>query len=191
MARRPKPPKGFARSKGVALNDLQVREMDGGRYVTAVVRQAGRATPDVLAEALPGLVAGLRFDKSMRWNSSNVSFSRPIRWLLAMYGAGDACQVVPFEYAGLTCRGYHPRSALPAAPGAAHPLAAGVFRVPYEPGHPAGWRRAPQTAIQEQVDRLAPEVGGADPGRSGSAGRGGQPGRSAHRPAWLVRRAAI
>ncbi len=88
---------GFARSKGVALADLQVREIDGGQYVTALVRQAGRPTLDVLAEALPGLIAGLRFDKSMRWNASNVAFSRPIRWLLALYGE----QVAPFEYAGL------------------------------------------------------------------------------------------
>jgi glycyl-tRNA synthetase len=34
----------------------------------------------------------------MRWNSSNVSFSRPIRWLLAIFGEG----VIPFEFAGLT-----------------------------------------------------------------------------------------
>jgi glycyl-tRNA synthetase len=95
---------GFARSKGVALGDLEVRELDGGRYVVALVRQAGRATPEVLAEALPGLAAGLKFDKSMRWNSSNVFFSRPVRWLLALYGSGDAAQVqvVPFEFAGLT-----------------------------------------------------------------------------------------
>jgi glycyl-tRNA synthetase len=92
---------GFARSKGVALSDLQVREMDGGRYVAAVVRQVGRPAVTVLAEALPPLIASLRFEKSMRWNSSNVLFSRPIRWLLAIYGSGATCQVVPFEYAGL------------------------------------------------------------------------------------------
>ncbi len=92
---------GFARSKGVAISDLSVREIDGGRYVTAVVHQAGRPAGEVLAEALPGLIAGLRFDKSMRWNASNVAFSRPIRWLLALYGAGKDSQVIPFEYAGL------------------------------------------------------------------------------------------
>ncbi len=77
---------GFARSKGISVHDLQVREMDGGRYVVAAVRQAGRPALEVLAEALPGLIAGLRFDKSMRWNRTNVYFSRPIRWLLALYG---------------------------------------------------------------------------------------------------------
>jgi len=91
---------GFARSKGVALADLQVREIDGGSYVAALVRQEGRPAVDVLAEALPGLIASVRFDRPMRWNSSNVFFSRPIRWLLALYSA-DVSQVIPFEYAGL------------------------------------------------------------------------------------------
>ena len=92
---------GFARSKGVALADLQVREIDGGRYVTANVRQAGRPAGQVITESLPELVASLRFEKSMRWNSSNVAFSRPLRWLLALYGTGTQCQVVPFQYAGI------------------------------------------------------------------------------------------
>ncbi len=88
---------GFARSKGIAVQDLQVREIDGGQYVVALVRQPGRAVIPVLSETLPGLIAGLRFDKSIRWNHSNVSFSRPIRWLLALYGETP----VPFDYAGL------------------------------------------------------------------------------------------
>ncbi len=88
---------GFARSKGTAIGDLQIREIDGGRYATAVVMQKGQPAVDILAKALPNLVAGIRFDKSMRWNSSNVSFSRPIRWLLALLGGA----VIPFEYAGI------------------------------------------------------------------------------------------
>lgn len=92
---------GFARSKGVALEDIEVREVDGGRYVTARVRLAGRPAVEVLAKALPGLIAGLKFEKPMRWNSSNVAFSRPIRWLLAIYGSQEQAQVIPFEYAGL------------------------------------------------------------------------------------------
>jgi glycyl-tRNA synthetase len=88
---------GFARSKGVAVSDLQVRDLDGGQYVVALVQSSGRPALIVLAEALPELIGALRFEKSMRWNSSNVSFSRPIRWLLALFGV----QVVPFEFAGL------------------------------------------------------------------------------------------
>jgi glycyl-tRNA synthetase len=88
---------GFARSKGVSVHDLQVVEMDGGRYVTAMLRQVGRPAPEVLSQALPELIACLRFDKSMRWNRTNVYFSRPIRWLLALFGD----KVIPFEYAGV------------------------------------------------------------------------------------------
>ena len=88
---------GFARSKGIHVSDLQVREMEGGKYAVATVRSQGRPAATVLAEELPGLVAGLRFGKSMRWNSSNVAFSRPIRWLVAIYGR----HVIPFSYAGI------------------------------------------------------------------------------------------
>jgi glycyl-tRNA synthetase len=88
---------GFARSKGISVTELQVVEMDGGRYVAAVIRQAGRPAAEVLAEALPGLISALRFDKSMRWNRTNVYFSRPIRWLLALFGH----QVISFNYAGV------------------------------------------------------------------------------------------
>jgi glycyl-tRNA synthetase len=88
---------GFARSKGVSVSDLQIREIEGGQYAVAVVRSAGKPAKHVLAETLPSVISSLRFDKSMRWNSSNVAFSRPIRWFLALYGD----HILPFEYAGL------------------------------------------------------------------------------------------
>ncbi|MEA3440950.1 MAG: glycine--tRNA ligase subunit beta [Chloroflexota bacterium] len=88
---------GFARNKGVDVNDLQVREMDGGKYAVALVRQVGQRANEVLAKALPELVTGLRFDRPMRWNSSNVFFSRPIRWFLALHGE----RPIQFEYAAI------------------------------------------------------------------------------------------
>ena len=87
---------GFARGKGVAVEDLEIREEGGKRYVYAVKQVEGRPTHELLPGILRGLVAGVRFTKSMRWNASNVAYSRPIRWLTALYGP----QVVPFEYAG-------------------------------------------------------------------------------------------
>lgn len=93
---------GFARGKGLDVKDLQVREIDGGRYVAAVVEEKGRPAQTVLSEVLASLVAGIRFDKSMRWDSDGVGFSRPIRWLTALFGD----QIVPFSYAGLTAGGF-------------------------------------------------------------------------------------
>jgi glycyl-tRNA synthetase len=88
---------GFARGQGVDVGDLQTEEMDGGQYVVARVHQTGRPAAEVLAEALPELIADLKFERSMRWNASGVAFSRPVRWLLALHGE----HVVPFGYAGL------------------------------------------------------------------------------------------
>ena len=89
---------GFARGKGVDVADLQIRELDGGRYVTAAVRNTGRPTTDVLAEATPGFIASIKFEKSMHWNKRGVAFSRPIRWIVALFGE----TVIPFNYAGVS-----------------------------------------------------------------------------------------
>ncbi len=88
---------GFARSRGVAVEELQVREFENGSYVVVEMHEAGKPALEILAMALPGVIANLRFTKSMRWNDSGVSFSRPIRWLVALLGE----TVVPFDYAGL------------------------------------------------------------------------------------------
>ena len=95
---------GFARSRGLEAKDLQVAEIDGGRYVVARVFEKGQDTAALLAEMLPNLLQSLRFTKSMRWNSSGIFFSRPIRWLLALYGG----QVVKFHFAGV-CSGNQTR----------------------------------------------------------------------------------
>jgi glycyl-tRNA synthetase len=90
---------GFAKKNGVNAKDLQTREINGGRYVFALVKQTGRPAAQVLVESLPGLVAAIKFDKSMRWlPASGVAFSRPLRWFVALLGE----RIIPFEYAGLT-----------------------------------------------------------------------------------------
>ncbi len=88
---------GFARGKGVKVEDLHTKEIDGGRYIVAEVREKGLSAAEILAARIPEMIAGLQFKKAMRWNSSQVSFSRPIRWLLALHGE----HVIDFEYAGV------------------------------------------------------------------------------------------
>jgi len=91
---------GFARGKGKTTADLEVADVDGGKYVVVQVHEAGEATQDVLKEALPALIGGIKFEKSMRWNESGISFSRPVRWLMALMGN----QLIPFEFGGLQSR---------------------------------------------------------------------------------------
>jgi len=95
---------GFARSRGVAVESLVLREADpsdasgrasGGRYAFAVQQVAGKSAAEILPDLLVKLVAGIRFEKTMRWASDGVAFSRPIRWFVALFGQ----HVVPFRYA--------------------------------------------------------------------------------------------
>ncbi len=88
---------GFARSKGIDPKALEIRDVDGGQYAVATLHEKGRSATTVLSEELPKLIAKIKFDKSMRWNTSKVAFSRPIRWLLALFGG----EVIPFSYANL------------------------------------------------------------------------------------------
>ncbi len=88
---------GFARGKGVDVSDLHIKDLDGGTYVTAVVRNTGQPATEVLAKALPDFIAGFKFGKSMRWNGTGVAFSRPVRWIVALFGK----VVIPLEFAGV------------------------------------------------------------------------------------------
>ncbi|GAA0148744.1 aminoacyl-tRNA synthetase [Lithospermum erythrorhizon] len=87
---------GFCRRNSVALDSLYKRTEGKTEYVYARVTEPARYALEVLSEELPGVLAKLSFPKSMRWNSE-VMFSRPIRWILALHG--DI--VVPFIFGGI------------------------------------------------------------------------------------------
>jgi glycyl-tRNA synthetase beta chain len=88
---------GFARGRGVAVSDLVVEEDASGAYVYAVIERKGVPTAEVLPKLLGKLAADMDWPKSMRWGSGDTRFSRPVRWMLALYG-GD---VVPVRFGGL------------------------------------------------------------------------------------------
>lgn len=88
---------GFARSRGGDVDDLRIAEVDGGDYVVIEQRIEGRPSSEVLQEALVDWIADLHVPRSMRWNATQVAFSRPIRWFVCLLDE----RVVPFEYAGV------------------------------------------------------------------------------------------
>ncbi|KAF4352085.1 hypothetical protein F8388_000777 [Cannabis sativa] len=87
---------GYCRRYSVPLDALY-RKVDGKtEYLYARIKESSRHAVEVLSEDLPNAIAKISFPKSMRWNSQ-VMFSRPIRWILALHG--DV--VVPFTFAGI------------------------------------------------------------------------------------------
>ncbi|XP_042490114.1 glycine--tRNA ligase, chloroplastic/mitochondrial 2 [Macadamia integrifolia] len=87
---------GFCRRYGVPFESLYNKVDGKTEYVYVRVREPARLASEVLSEELPGTISKISFPKSMRWNSQ-VMFSRPIRWILALHG--DV--VVPFMFAGV------------------------------------------------------------------------------------------
>jgi glycyl-tRNA synthetase len=146
---------GFARSKGVSLDALRREEINGGVYVVAEVKQSGEPADQVLSATIPDLIGSIRFEKSMRWNQTQVAFSRPIRWLLALHGE----HVVPCEYADLSAGRTTRLLRFQTAESTTIQDAADYLRVMNEGGIllDVDERRR---RIQEEITRLAKEVGG-------------------------------
>lgn len=146
---------GFARSTGVAVEELVTREYNGGQYVFAVKREQGRPAVAVLPELLLAVVNALSFPKPMRWGSLEMRFARPIRWLLALFGS----EVIPVELAGLTAtnRTYGHRFL---APGPHElPTASAYFRV-LEENYVLVDQHRRRQLIWEQITALANREGG-------------------------------
>jgi glycyl-tRNA synthetase len=89
---------GFARAKGVSPKDLEVREEAGRRFVYYVTRSESRPTAGLLPGICLKIVRDMYFPKNMRWGHRDLRFSRPVRWLVSLWGE----TVIPFGVAGLT-----------------------------------------------------------------------------------------
>jgi glycyl-tRNA synthetase beta chain len=89
---------GFLRKTG--LTREQLVERDGVLF--AIVEKPGRATAEVLAEAVPAVVRAFPWPKSMRWGAASASTAslrwvRPLQGIIALFGE----EVVPFEVDGI------------------------------------------------------------------------------------------
>jgi glycyl-tRNA synthetase beta chain len=72
---------GFLRKTGLSRADLTDR--DGVWF--AVLNKPGRATAQVLAEAIPAIIRGFAWPKSQRWGAASAS-SESLRWVRPLQG---------------------------------------------------------------------------------------------------------
>jgi glycyl-tRNA synthetase beta chain len=103
---------GFLRKTGLAREQLE--ERDGVLF--AAIERPGRAVRDLLAEAIPEIVAKFPWPKSMRWGAESVSteslrWVRPLSGIVAILGE-DLVEFeiggVPSGYATVGHRFHHP-----------------------------------------------------------------------------------
>ncbi len=88
---------GFARKQGVSVDDLRTIRTPKGEYLYVKQEIPGRATPEILAERLPGIIGEIPWPKSMRWGKIGFPFVRPVHWIMCLFDG----RVVPFEAAGV------------------------------------------------------------------------------------------
>jgi glycyl-tRNA synthetase beta chain len=90
---------GFLRK--TSLTQEQLVERDGVYF--AIVERAGRATAEVLAEAIPAIIRAFPWPKSQRWGAASIS-TESLRWVRPLQGIvallGD--DVVPCAIEGIS-----------------------------------------------------------------------------------------
>lgn len=84
---------GFAKKQGVDLSALEVRATDKGEFVFINKKTPGLATTQVLQDLIPTWINKLEGKRFMRWGDGELRFSRPVRWLVALWNE----QVLPVE----------------------------------------------------------------------------------------------
>ena len=89
---------GFARKFGGDVAALTRTTVDGTEYLAAERHDDGRPAAQVLTEVFTRAVKSAQGQRNMRWVAPAVSFSRPVRWLLALHGA----DVLPVTLSTLT-----------------------------------------------------------------------------------------
>ena len=98
---------GFLRAAGLAsIDQATVQEDKKGAFYVAVTEKKGRATADLIAEIVPGVIRAFPWPKSMRWGAGSLRWVRPLHSILCLLGG----KVVPFEVDGIksgdTTRGH-------------------------------------------------------------------------------------
>lgn len=77
---------GFAKAMGVNLDQLGIVIVKKGEVVFAEKIESGKKSIDILPGILKEIILSLEFEKSMLWDFPDLKFSRPIRWVLSLFG---------------------------------------------------------------------------------------------------------
>jgi glycyl-tRNA synthetase beta chain len=84
---------GFAKTQGVSVKSLTIKETAKGDYVSLVRTEKGQTTKKVLQTLIPEMIVAIPFPKSMRWADLDLVFARPVHAVVALLGE----QIIPFK----------------------------------------------------------------------------------------------
>jgi len=85
---------GFMKANGFSsIDEAEIRELPKGEFYFAVIERKGRATIDVLAEALLLPLFELPWPKSMRWGVNSFRWVRPITSIISVFDS----EIIPLQ----------------------------------------------------------------------------------------------
>ena len=87
---------GFARSCGVEFSDLDLLETDKGSWLVFRKNQEGQLTRSLLPQIAQLVVNQLPIAKRMNWGNGREGFTRPVHWILFLFGD----TIIPCELFG-------------------------------------------------------------------------------------------
>ena len=111
---------GFARSCGVAVDELGRSERQGVEKLCFSRPEPGAAAMDLLPELAGAALAALPIPRRMRWGASRTEFIRPVHWLVMLFGEETVPGTILGEAAGNVTFGHrfhHNRPIALGAPG--------------------------------------------------------------------------
>ncbi|WP_038105959.1 glycine--tRNA ligase [Tropheryma whipplei] len=77
---------GFLKANGKSLDEIEIAVHKNRRHVFITKNIPGQSAAKLLEQIFAEIVLEIRSSRNMRWNDPKLVFSRPIRWLVALYG---------------------------------------------------------------------------------------------------------
>jgi len=88
---------GFLRGAGAEEKDIIIKQTPKGDKIAIKKEIKGKAATLILKNLIQDAIAEIKFQKSMKWGSSKLTFARPIRWLLILFGN----EIIELEFDGI------------------------------------------------------------------------------------------
>jgi len=145
---------GFAKSCGVAVEDLQTLETDNGAWLAFTTTEKGQPTTVLVPDVVQNALDQLPIPKRMRWGSLSAEFVRPVHWLVLLYGDEVIDAEILSVKSGRETRGHrfhHPEQLYLSEPKAYAPLLETEGRVIADF---AERREAIRAQVQEAANQL-------------------------------------
>ncbi|MBT4575879.1 MAG: glycine--tRNA ligase subunit beta [Candidatus Cloacimonetes bacterium] len=89
---------GFLRGAGAEESDIIIKQTPKGDKIAIKKEIRGKSATSILVNLIKEAINGIKFQKSMKWGSSKLSFARPIRWILALFDD----DIIELEYENIT-----------------------------------------------------------------------------------------